>query len=273
MRVAIFILALTLAACGGGPSVRESSGAPGDGGDYFIAVARARTPLLREDARSIEELEAARDRARGAERRRALLDLAQAHMLVAGESSSRDERRHRAQAERYASAAATGSRDSEILAASAFIELWLAYRAGDRNAAARAARFTTRFAQSGELVLLAWVMRGELALSGEEWDSAATAYRYVLGQLEHPLYAYALYRTAETQERSGRREEARATLEEVARLGCSPSASEPTRQVALRAARAHGMGMRRGEDGVERPENCPASTREDDAVGGWRPAE
>lgn len=46
-------------------------------------------------------------------------------------------------------------------------------------------------------------MRGELAIAEEDWDSTASAYRYVLGHLEHPLYAYALYRTAETQERLG----------------------------------------------------------------------
>jgi tetratricopeptide (TPR) repeat protein len=194
-------------------------------------------------------------------------------MLSAGESTDRAERRHRSQAERYASAAAAGTRETEILAASAFIELWLAYRAGDRNATARAERFTTRFSQSGELALLAWVMRGELAFAAEAWDEALNAYRYVLGQLEHPLYAYALYRTAETEQRAGRQEEAQHTFDEVIRLGCDERANEATQQMALRAARERGIGIRSSQSGVNRPENCSETRGADEATSGWRPAE
>ena len=275
--LAIVLLALSVACGGGGTRLRSSGGASGaiDPAAFLVEVGATRTDMLRADTRSIEELESARDAAQGAERRRALIALARAHMLEAGTSDDRAQRRHRSSAERFAEAAANGSRDAELLAQSDFVPLWLAYRAGDRSAAGRAERFTTRRAQSGELALLGWVVRGEIAFAAEEWDAAAAAYRYVLGQLGHPLYAYSLYRTAQSHEGAGRAEDARTTLAEVALLGCPAEADEPTRRVALQAARDLGTEVRRGADGVERPASCPepSSGGESTESGEWRPAE
>ena len=78
----------------------------------------------------------------------------------------------------------------------AFLEVWLDFETEGRNAASRAERFTTRHDQSGDLLVLVWMIRGELALRAEDWEGARAGFRFVLGQLGHPLYAYALYRTA-----------------------------------------------------------------------------
>jgi len=269
-------LALAVACGGGGPRLASSTGASSaiEPAAFLVEVGATRTELLRADPRSIDELEAARDAAQGAERRRALIALARAHMLEAGTSDDRDQRRHRSSAERFAEAAANGSHDADLLAQSDFVPLWLAYRAGDRGAAGRAERFTTRRAQSGELALLGWIIRGELALAAEQWDDAAAAYRYALGQLGHPLYAYALYRTAQSHEGAGRADDARSALAEVALLGCPADADEPTRRVALQAARDLGTEVRRGDDGTERPASCPEpSVGGERADGEWRPAE
>lgn len=277
MRALALSSTLLIAACGGGGPRLRSSGDASDGLEptaFLLEVGATRTPMLQEPPGSIEELEAARDGARGAQRREALLDLARAHMLAAGASDDRAARRHRSAAERFASAASNGSRDDEVLARSDFVELWLAYRVGDRSAAARAERFTRRRARSGELALLGWIIRGELAFSAEQWRDAADAYRYVLGHLDHPLYAYALYRTAQSHEREGSADDARQALGEVAMLGCARDAADATRRVALQAARDLGQGTRSDASGVERPASCPAETsggeREDES---WRPTE
>lgn len=282
VRARLLVAILVLSACGGGgPRLRSSARAAAaelEGAEYLIEASAARVPLLRRDERSIEELDAARDAARGVGRRTALLDLARAHMLEAAESDDRERRRHRASAERFADAAANGSRDDWVQAQAAFVELWLAYRAGDRSASSRAERFTTRHAQSGELALLGWVVRGEIAFAAEDWDGAIASYRYVLGELGHPLYAYALYRTAQAHSRDGDAEGSRQALGEVARLGCDRDVPEPTLRIALHAARESGDGIRRASDGREVPAICPEASaggedEEERGAGGWRPDE
>ena len=268
------VFALVLVACGGG-----STGPTGpsairfDPTTYFAEVAALRTDLVVAPVRSLEVLEEARGTARGDERRELLIELARAHLVAAGTSSTREERRHRDAAERFARAAAQGSRDAEVKARAAFVELWLAFRANHRSAMGRATRFARQHAQSGELALLAWVVRGELAFAAEAWDEARTSYRYVLGDLDHPLYAYALWRTARSHAGAGDTDGARSTTTEVVRLACQPT-SEPTRRVAFAAARELGIDLREDADGVVRPEICeaPAEADEEDHTG-WRPPE
>lgn len=272
-RTTTFLVSLAIG-CGasGGASSRTSSFRI-EPASFFVEVAATRTDLLVAPSRAIEELEAARESARGAERREVLVELARAHLVAAGPSADRETRRHRASAERFAKASANGSRDDTVRARADFVELWLAFRAGDRRAAGRATRFTRQRAQSGELALLAWVIQGELAFAAERWDDARAAYRYVLGQLGHPLYAYALYRTAQSHTGAGHADDARETLAEVALLGCSEDADEPTRRVALAAATDLGVGARRDGD-VDRPASCPEPTSESESGReGWRPPE
>ncbi|MCB9618729.1 MAG: hypothetical protein H6721_29865 [Sandaracinus sp.] len=273
MRASI-AFALVLVACGGGSTGTTSpSTVRFDPETYFLEIAATRTDLVVAPQRSIEDLEEAKNAARGNERRTLLIELARAHMAAAGTSSNRDERRHRDAAERFAKASAQGSRDAEVKARAAFVELWLAFRASHRSAMGRATRFSRQHAQSGELALLAWVIRGELAFAAEQWEDARTSYRYVLGDLEHPLYAYALWRTARSHAGAGDAESARSTTTEVVRLACQET-SEPTRRVAFAAARELAIGLRDDSDGVTRPEICdpPVETHENGEAG-WRPPE
>jgi hypothetical protein len=180
-------------------------------------------------------------------------------MFAAQETEGRQQRRHRSDFRRLTDQATNGSRDATLIAEVQFLELWASWHDGDDGAEGRAERFIERHASSGELALLAWILRGEIAFEHERWDDAATAFRFVLGQLGHPLYAYALYRTSHTWQQAGRPEDAREALEEVAQLGCSSDADEPTLRVALQAARDLGQGDRAGPDGVRRPASCSAT--------------
>jgi tetratricopeptide (TPR) repeat protein len=278
VRVSHLVAALALvlaAACGGGGQrLRSTTGGASsfEPSAFLIEVGANTTEMLQRPEPTIDELETERDSARGAERRRVLRDLARAHMLAAEVTEGREQRRHRADAERFAEAAANGSRDDTLLAETAFVPLWLAWRAGDRSAAGRADRFTTRHRASGELALLAWIVRGEIAFAAHRWDEAITAYRYVLGQLGHPLYAYALYRTAQSHAEAGRNDEARQALEEVAALGCARNAGEPTVRIALQAESDLGREHRRdGERTI--PSSCPEETARPRRDGEWTPDE
>ncbi|AKF08258.1 tetratricopeptide repeat protein [Sandaracinus amylolyticus] len=259
--ISMGLVLLGVVGCGGA-QVRTTSASGGaiEPAALFVEASNGRTDLLQAPEASMDELEAARRSARGAERRRVLRDLARAHLLAAESSEGREARRHRSDAERAADAAVNGSRDSTLLAEMAFVSLWLSWRAGERAAVGRAERFTTRFAGAGELALMAWMIRGELAFAAERWADAATAYRYALGQLEHPLYAYALHRSAESWDHEGRADDARAARTEVVQLGCASDASDATMRVVQIAARELGVAMVADESGRVRPSTCATTT-------------
>lgn len=269
------LVALALGACGasGGGGAREPARTSAlEPIAFLLDVGSRRIEVLRPPERSIEELAAARGSARGAERRAILRDLARAHTIAARNAEGREARRHRDDADRFGAAAAEGSRDPTLAAEMDFLALFRLFESGARNAAARAERYTSRHETAGELLLVAWMIRGELALAAEDWQGARAAFRFALGSLGHPLYGYALYRTAFAWRGAGDDVEARQALEETAALGCT--GDEPaTLRVALLAASALDVGARADRGGTRRPASCPEGSGEREDEAGWRPPE
>jgi len=229
--------------------------------------------------RSLDELDAARRDARGPDRRRAMRDLAVALIYATIESEGRESRRFRQRAERMIDAAARGNRDDQLRAELDFMRLWLAYRTGSNARAARLAeRFGTRHRAAGVLTTMAYMVGGEAAFAEEDYDDAIASYRFALGQLGSPLYAFALYRTAHAHGADGDREEGMNALREVERLGCEHDAAAPVVRLANAAASERETGLRRDPDDVVRPASCPAhdaleAEAEAEQEEGWRPAE
>ncbi len=263
---------LLVMGCGATSTPTRTTAAPSDFDPlaFLMEIANSQTELLRAPDESVETLMERRTSVSGAERRQVLRDLARAHLALARTAEGREARRHREAFARFSDSAVNGSRDDHLNAEMAFLEVWLDFETEGRNAASRAERFTTRHDQSGDLLVLVWMIRGELALRAEDWEGARAGFRFVLGQLGHPLYAYALYRTAFAWHSAGDDEQARQALEEAAALGCDGSASEPTTRMALLAAHQLGIGLR-AEDGRSVPETCP--TRAAETAEGWRPPE
>jgi len=230
-----------------------------DPAEYLKSYGAEHTPTLAVIPEDVETLEQERRSARGAERRPALRRLALAHMFLADEATERrDIRRHRRAAQRYARQVRRGNRDAYLGSEMAFLDLWIAWQSGSRNAARTADRFTDRHLQSGELLIMAWLIRGEIAFAKERWRPAERAYRYVVALIDHPLYAFALYRTAYVHKGAGRVEEARQALEEVSQLGCAREVDRAVAVMAERAAAELHTGMRTDPDGSRRPSSCPA---------------
>lgn len=241
--VRAFVLALFLLGCGAsGGSVRRSSTELFAPRTYLEEVAAGPTDLLRAPERSIEELQAARAASTGEARRSVLRDLARAHAALARASEGREARRHREAAEGFAEQA--GARDERVALEMEFLLLWTAWANEVRGVAARAARFTRSHEDGGELLALVWMMRGELALEAGEWEEARSAFRFILGSLGHPLYAYALFRTGFAWHFSEDEPQSRQALEEAAALGCASTAPPTTSEIAVRAARLLGVGTR-----------------------------
>lgn len=262
-RFPLTALLLASAACGGsgGPRLQAPARIGSlDPAAFLLEAGALGAEVLRPPGESVDALEAARATAHGADRRRVLRDLARAHLLAAESSTGRDQRRHRAEAMRDADAATSGSHDDALVAEMAFVDVWLMWRGDSPGAATRSERFTDRYATAGELTLLAWMIRGQIAEAAGHWDEAATAYRTGLGHLGHPLYAYALYRTAYVWRSQGRTDEAHQALDEVVALGCPADAAEPTVRVSLAAAHDLGEHDHVGTDGVARPARCAAAT-------------
>ncbi len=195
-------------------------------------------------------------------------------MFAAADADGREARRDRRRASRLADAAGRGSRDRNLAAELDFAQLWMSWQAGSRSAERRAERFTTRHRQAGVLLTLAWMLRGEIAFAEERYQDAIDAYRFALGQLGHPLYGFALLRTAQAQRRLGNAEQAEQALSEVEQLGCASDVVPPVMRLAAAAASERGSGLRRDADGVTRPAVCPSpEAGEDEEDEGWHPAE
>lgn len=249
-----------LLGCGGGGQRLETTPAAASGqlepAAFLLEFGAERTSTLRPPERDIEALEETVRATRGTERIAALRDLAIAHLLAAEGADEREATRHRRSALRRAESAARWAREDWIKTEMAFVEVWSAWRAGRPNAPGIAERFIRRHARGGDLVYLAWIIRGEAELEREHWTEAADAYRFVLGSVEHPLYAYALYRTAKAQEGEGRAEDAQQALREVVMLGCSAEAAPETRRVAARAQADLSMPDVTAEDGTTSAQVC-----------------
>lgn len=261
--LALTLIALVLVGCGASaPPVEDETPtlhAPAsDSAAYLIEVGGTLAEILRAPSEPVEALESAQRSARGADRRRVQRDLARAHLLLAEGLEGRDASRERRAATTSAEAASRGSHDDRLLAEMDFVQLFAAWRAGQRAAEGRATRFVTRHDDGPrDLVLLAYLVRGEVAFADEAWDDALTAYRAVLGHVDHPLYAFALYRSALVWNAQGRTDEARQALHEVRDLGCTASVSAPTMRVALEATSALGEAHHTDPSGHERPDACP----------------
>ncbi|MFT5354778.1 MAG: tetratricopeptide (TPR) repeat protein [Polyangiales bacterium] len=117
-----------------------------------------------------------------------------------------------------------------------FLELVAAWRGALPRAVNLAERFTDRHSDSAELHGLAWMILGEIYFEGERWSDAARSFRYLLGDLEHPLYAFASWRTAAVLREQGRAEEADEMLPQIVRLACASDTPEPTQEVAAAVA-------------------------------------
>ena len=258
-RLGGLTLAVLLGCGGGGPRLETTPGAASgeiEPAGFLLEFGAERTSTLKAPERDIEALEDAVRATQGAERIAALRDLAIAHLLAAEQAEEREATRHRRSALRRAESAARWTREDWIKTEMAFVEVWSAWRAGRPNASGIAERFIRRHPRGGDLVYLAWIIRGEAELEREHYSDAADAFRFVLGSLEHPLYAYALYRTAKAQEGEGRAEDARQALREVVLLGCSAEAAPETRRVAARAQAELSMPDVTSEDGTTQAQAC-----------------
>jgi len=254
---------LALSACASGPATvtRLPRPRPLEVAPLLIAFAGRNTATLSPPDESIEALEDARGNARGSDRRTLLRKLAFAHLFAAEESTGdRDAARHRRDASRFAQHAARGGREAYLAAEMAFVDVWGSWRGGARNAGRLSERFTRRHRESGDLFIMAWVIRGEVAYERERWSEAADAYRYLLGLIEHPLYALGLYRTAQCWRNDGRAEEAREALEQVRQMACDAEAPPEIEEIALRATAELRTELRDDPDGHRRPETCPVPT-------------
>jgi hypothetical protein len=95
--------------------------------------------------------------------------------------------------------------------------------------------YAGRFQDHAEITRLAWMLRGELAFAGEDWDGARDGFRFVMADLDHPLYPFALYRTAQSYTGEGRAEEGRLALEGVRDRACRSDATDADRSFGERA--------------------------------------
>ena len=153
-----------------------------------------------------------------------------------------------------------------------FAIVWSAWRAGDPSAADRAERFTEENDRAGDLLALAWMLRGELALHANRPGEARRAFRFGMNRLGEPLYAFTLWRTAAAHLEEGDDVAARESLVALERAGCDVDAHELTRQLAYHAAANLRHDVVEDADGVLRPETCPTRETGDDTEG-WAPPE
>lgn len=267
-RVGGFGLALALgmgmlAGCGGATATSRPTSAsytpdPIDPPAFLLAYAQAHdTPLVAPEG-DLEALNAARrDASNAAERRAALADLAVYHALAAEQTEDPDEVRvELRKADRLAAAAVRHSHDEDLEARMDFVRLWASWRAGRADAATKAEAYTSRHTDPTDAVLLAWLVRGEIAFDADQWEEARAAYRYLLGQLGHPLYAYALFRSAIAYRNAGELDEAAQAFTEVRTLGCAADAAPETVRVASVAAVELGERVELDASGTPRSAAC-----------------
>jgi hypothetical protein len=234
-RVAIYVLLSLASGCGGGggaaPAAAHPEAAPFDGQAYLYEYALENVPLLVPGEGKVEAAERALRRAGNADARRgAMRDLAFAHVVAAEGLSEADARRHRREALRLVQRASQRNRNEDQVRDLRFLRAWNAYRSGSSRALELFVAFTARFQDHAEITRLAWMLRGELAFTREDWAGARDGFRFVMASLDHPLYRFALYRTAQIDGREGHAEEGRRALEDVRDRACRSDATEADRR-------------------------------------------
>jgi tetratricopeptide (TPR) repeat protein len=235
MRTTILAVGLWAGACGSPPPPARpvTRSAEIDVPALLLEVGAERTPALRRPAEPVDALKDAVRAGRGAERFEALRKLALAELWAGEEATDeRDAKRARKAAIHTTHDARGRTRNQAVLAELAFVELWCAWRAGRDGAEDLAARYAEDRHEAGELMLFARAIAGELALEREDYPQAAEAYRWLLVQLEHPLYAYALWRTAACYRGMGRDDDAKQALREAADAGSGPNAADAAKRIA-----------------------------------------
>lgn len=228
--------------------------------DFLVAAGQSSTVVLRRPGREAEALEAARQSASGNERRRIERELVVARMFETLDAlevwDNRRADRRRRETERLADEIAQSHDDPTVPAEMAFVKVFVAWMADAPQARRRAERFVEEFANSGDLVLFAWVIRGEILLRAQEYENAMAAFRFPLSRLGHSLYGYALYRTSFCLHRLGQDDRARQAMREVLQLGCERDQPRPVLRLAVAAAQSLGEDTMRQPDGTLRPEHC-----------------
>ncbi len=258
LALVALLLASMTSACGGAETTTRVRADDVDPPNYLLEVAAVRTPALARPAGDPDAFrQAVRDAPPGEERRQAMRNAAIGLMYAAeAEHDERAKRRLRRDSNRYADRAASGSRDDFQNSLMEFVKIFNAWRSAARNAGRLAERFTTRHRDAGELYTLMWAIRGEIALELQHYQDGAEAFRYFLGQLDHPLYAYGLWRTARCYRGMDRDPDAVQALTEARDLGCDEQADASVLKVARIAGREVGTTSVRWPDGSVRPSTC-----------------
>ncbi len=274
--------ALLAVGCGGAQSAGGASYRPEplEGHVFLRSYGKTNVSTFEQEVRDSETVLPLMREARGAERKALQRELALAYLWEAeAETDERKSRRLWRQTRKAAERAAARVRDDWVRAEMAFVQLWSAWRSGARNALRKSERFTSRHLGGGDLLLMAWAIRGELALAAEEWEEARTSFRYLLGHIEHPLYAYALFRDGEALRGLDRPDEAIANFEQVRDMGCEPDAPPAVLRVAALAARQARTDVHLDANGDPRPDSCAPPPVEGEGEGeggeseGWTPEE
>lgn len=262
--VVVLSAASLFASCGGAETPAVTRAPDVDPPHFILEVGSARVQALsRPDGEPDALRRAVRDAPAGQERRDAMQNAAVGLMYAADAATEeRERRRLRRDSSNFAGRAKSGSRDEFQIALMEFVEVWNAWRAAARNAGRLAERYTTRRNDAGELYTLMWAIRGEIALELHEWQAGADAFRYYLGLLEHPLYAYGLWRTARCYRGLDRDADAVQALGEARDLGCAPDVDPAVLKVATVAGREVGTSAVEWPDGSVRPSNCPVGGQE-----------
>ncbi len=155
-----------------------------------------------------------------------------------------------------------------------FAWLWGAWRTGHERAAELAEAFTEAHPSAGDLLALAWMIRGEIAAAQRRTDESLAAFRFGMNRIGEPIYAFSLWRSAAVQRAAGDDAGARESLLGAEHEACAGEAPELVRRIAFAAASALDHDVRIDPDGVTRPESCPVpDAREEEEETGWRPEE
>lgn len=225
-----------------------------DGGEALLEYGAQNVPVLQEPEDSLDDLDDEYRDSRGDERAEIARDRAIRHLIIAENADDdREAKRHYRSAAKDAKRALRGKETSR--AEMDFIEIWAAWRAGARVAGKLARKFTEKHRDSGDLFLMAWIIRGEIEYEAESFKKASEHYRYLSSYLEHPLYAFAQLRTGECAEEQGDSDAAEDAYEYVRGLGCKQNVGPLIELVSVAAAARLGSDI--VDDGkTMKPADC-----------------
>ncbi|MCA9582590.1 MAG: hypothetical protein KC416_12405 [Myxococcales bacterium] len=263
LRLPPLLLIMALGACGASkpaPKAPKPEAMPPS--EFLLLYAGTWTHSF-ENPGDPEEVLARLQGTSGDERKKVLRDLAVAHLHAAeGTDDKKAQRKHRRESDRYARLASRGRVEDYRRAEMRFVQLWNAWRAGEKKAEKLAETITEEHRDALDVYNLSWAIRGEIALDQGHHKEAASHYRYLLTLIEHPLFTFALYRTAAIQEDEGRKEDAEQALREAVNMGCKEDASKPALEASLAAAAKLGLGAKLDPKGTARPASCGAATQD-----------